>query len=269
LDGSKQVFWPTGRRCAVSITYDDALPVHYKVAGPALESRGLRGTFYLNVAGGPSTDTLPWRELASQGHELGNHSVFHPCRRDARGRSWVGRDFDLRRYTNKRFLQEIRLANTFLSLVDGLSERTYAYTCFDTHLGRWPNKQPIAQLIRSDFIAARGGRTEKPIVISRELDLMNLGGFLADGLSEPSLFDTITMTRNQGGWLILVIHGIGSGTHESFIETSIHDALIDFLTAMDIWVAPTVTIAKWVRAKLQQEAEEAKRNVAVETALRR
>ena len=249
LDGLKQL-WPAGRTCAVSITYDDALPVHHKVAGPALEARGLRGTFYLNVAAAPSSDPLPWRVLAAQGHELGNHSIFHPCRRGIRGRSWVNRAFDLRGYTPKRFLQEVRFANVFLNLIDGLGERTYAYTCFDTHLGRWPNKTPIARLIRSDFVAARGGRAEKPMAVSHELDLINLGSFLADGLSLSSLIDAIKMTRDQSGWLILVIHGIGSGTHDSFIEPSTHNALLDFVAAKDIWVAPTVEIAKWVRTKL-------------------
>ena len=252
LDGLKQIFWPADRTCAVSITYDDALPIHHEVAGPALEARGLRGTFYLNVAAAPSRDPLAWRLLAAQGHELGNHSIFHPCRRGVRGRNWVNRAFDLGRYTPNRFLREVQFANAFLNLVDGLSERTYAYTCFDTHLGRWPNKMPIAKLIRSDFVAARGGRTDKPIVPSRDLDLMNLGSFLADGLSLRSLTDAITMTRDQGGWLILVIHGIGVGTHESFIEPSTHNALLDFVAAKDIWVAPTVAIARWVRTRLSR-----------------
>ena len=39
--------WPEGRRCAVSLTYDDALPVHYEHVGPRLEAHGLRGTFYM------------------------------------------------------------------------------------------------------------------------------------------------------------------------------------------------------------------------------
>jgi hypothetical protein len=81
---------------------------------------------------------------------------------------------------------------------------------------------------------------------------MNLGSFLADGLYLRSLTDAITMTRDQGGWLILVIHGIGVGTHESFIEPSTHNALLDFVAAKDIWVAPTVAIARWVRTRLSR-----------------
>lgn len=41
--------WPEGKRGAVSLTYDDALPVHYERVAPLLEDHGLRATFYTNV----------------------------------------------------------------------------------------------------------------------------------------------------------------------------------------------------------------------------
>ncbi|HSQ20647.1 MAG TPA: hypothetical protein VLR92_09760, partial [Blastocatellia bacterium] len=128
-------------------------------------------------------------------------------------------------------------------------ERTYAYTCYDTHLGKWPNKTAISDLIRSDFVAARGGRTDRPVSVSRGLDMMNLGCFQADGLSLAALTDAIDITRDRGDWLILVFHGIGSGTHGLFVEPSTLNRLLDYLaTQNEIWVAPVVEIAKWVRA---------------------
>ncbi|HKZ66573.1 MAG TPA: hypothetical protein VJ111_09475 [Chitinophagaceae bacterium] len=38
-----------GKKCAVVLTYDDALNVHLDNAIPLLDSFGLRGTFYLKV----------------------------------------------------------------------------------------------------------------------------------------------------------------------------------------------------------------------------
>jgi peptidoglycan/xylan/chitin deacetylase (PgdA/CDA1 family) len=252
LASPKQFSWPAGRRCAVSITYDDALPIHYEIAGPALEAHGLRGTFYLNISAGPSQTPLPWRELAARGHELGNHTLFHPCRRDAADRRWIDKAFDLRNYTPHRFRQELGIASAFLQLIDGRSERTYAYTCFDTHIGRWRTRTPIADLIRDHFIAARGARTDQPIVVSRDLDLMNLGGFLADGLPLSALTDAIKHAIDEGSWLILVIHGIGAGTHNSFVEPSSHCKLLDLLASeSSTWVAPMIEIAKWVRCEIQ------------------
>ena len=248
----EQFSWPAGRKCAVSITYDDALPIHYELAGPALEAHGLRGTFYLNISAGPSDAPLPWRELAARGHELGNHSLFHPCRRDATNRRWVDKAFDLRQYTPHRFQQEVGIANAFLELIDGRNERSYAYTCFDTHIGRWPTRTPIADMIRDKFIAGRGARTDQPIAVSRDLDLMNLGGFLADTLPLTALIDTVKRASDEGSWLILVIHGIGAGTHNSFVEPSSHRKLLDFLASeSSTWVAPVIEIAKWVRCEIQ------------------
>lgn len=249
MDRLEKPCWPTGRRCAVSITFDDALPVHHELAGPVLEARGMRGTFYLHIATAPCSDPMPWRALAARGHELGNHSLFHPCRRKAAHRAWLDKAFDLRRYEPIRFQQEVRVGNAFLKLIDGLGERTYAYTCYDTHLGRWPNKTAISGLIHSDFVAARGGRTDQAVFVSRDLDMMNLGCFQADGLSLAALADAIHITRDRGDWLILVFHGIGSGTHDLFVEPSILNGLLDHLaTQNEIWVAPVVEIAKWVRA---------------------
>ena len=256
MDGLKGLFWPAGRKCAVSITFDDALPVHYELAGPALEARGMRGTFYLHIATSPSSDPMPWRALAARGHELGNHSLFHPCRRKAEYKGWLDNAFDLRRYEPKRFQQEVRVANAFLKLIDGLGERTYAYTCYDTHLGRWPNKTAICDLIRSDFVAARGRRTDKPVIVSHNLDVMNLDSFQADGLSLSSLIDATNVTRDRGGWLILVFHGIGSGTHGLFVEPSTLNRLLDHLAAQDeIWVAPVVEIAKSLPTVSQRDRQ--------------
>ncbi len=233
----------------MSVTFDDALPVHHERAGPALEARGMRGTFYLQIATAPCSDPMPWRALAARGHELGNHSLFHPCRYKAAHAGWLDKAFDLRRYEPTRFQQELRVANAFLKLIDGLGERTYAYTCYDTHLGRWPNRTAISGLIRSDFVAARGRRTDRPVIVSRDLDMMNLDCFQADGVSPAALADAIDVTRDRGGWLILVFHGIGSGTHGLFVEPSTLDGLLDQLAAQaDIWVAPVVEIARWVRA---------------------
>ncbi len=208
----------------------------------------MRGTFYLHIATAPTRDPMPWRALAARGHELGNHTLFHPCR-SRQGWDWLDRAFDLRRYEPIRFQQEIRVANAFLKLIDGSGERTFAYTCYDTHLGRGARKTAIADLIRSDFVAARGRRTDRPVIVSAELDPMNLDCLQGDGLSTASLIDAINLTRDRGGWLILVFHGVGAGTHGLFVEPSTLDRVLDYIAARnEIWIAPVIEIAKWVRA---------------------
>jgi sialate O-acetylesterase len=91
--------------------------------------------------------------------------------------------------------------------------------------------------------------------MSRDLDLMNLGGFLADRLPLTALIDAISHARDEGGWLIFVIHGIGADTHDSFVEPQVHHKLLDVLASeSSIWVAPVIDVATWVRREIQAGA---------------
>src|SRR5450759_789332 len=60
---------------ALSLTFDDALPVHLDVAAPELAKRHIRASFFLTVD--QITRIPDWRKLLDDGHELGNHSVTH------------------------------------------------------------------------------------------------------------------------------------------------------------------------------------------------
>ena len=68
-----------GKKCVVVLTYDDALNVHLTNAIPALDSAGLKGTFYISdYFGGLNSQIPKWRTAAAKGHELANHTLFHP-----------------------------------------------------------------------------------------------------------------------------------------------------------------------------------------------
>ena len=69
-----------GKKCAVVLTYDDALNVHLDKVIPALDAFKFKGTFYL-VGSSPvvSKRLNEWRAAAKKGHELGNHTLNHPC----------------------------------------------------------------------------------------------------------------------------------------------------------------------------------------------
>src|SRR5688572_26561303 len=69
-----------GKRCAVSLTYDDALNIDLDKVIPALDSVKLKGTFYLIASSKAFTNRLKeWKLAANNGHEIANHSLFHPC----------------------------------------------------------------------------------------------------------------------------------------------------------------------------------------------
>ena len=62
-----------GKKCAVVLTYDDGLNIDLTNVIPALDSVGLKGTFYISdYFNGLNAQINKWRSAAAEGHELGN-----------------------------------------------------------------------------------------------------------------------------------------------------------------------------------------------------
>ncbi|MEO8405656.1 MAG: polysaccharide deacetylase family protein, partial [Chitinophagaceae bacterium] len=113
------------KKCAVVLTYDDALNVDLDNAIPLLDSLKFKGTFYLSAYFPGCRDRLAdWRKAAQHGHELGNHMLFHPCTGNTPGRDWVKPDYNLANYTLQRARDEIKMNNIFLQALDGKTKRT-------------------------------------------------------------------------------------------------------------------------------------------------
>jgi peptidoglycan/xylan/chitin deacetylase (PgdA/CDA1 family) len=249
--------WPNGTTAAVSLTYDDALPCHYEHVAPVLEAAGLRGTFYTPIYGTLMTDPTPWRELAGRGHELGNHTIFHPCRSDCLGNAdWLGEWRDLIHYTPTRWKQEVQVANFVLSLLDGkpAGQRTFGNTCHDNYLGPRDNRVCLEPMIAELFVAARGQHTGLA-VDPQKANLNNLGCESGDRTPFEELRGKIeTKALATSGWLIFCMHGVGPNTHSIRTEIDDHQKLVDYLSGnrARIWTAPVVEVAGYLRAHAGQ-----------------
>lgn len=89
------------KRCAVALSYDDALNVHLDNAIPLLDSLGLKATFYLSGFSPSFRERVKdWISVAKKGHELGNHTLFHPCDGRMQGREWVTPEYRLEQIYN-------------------------------------------------------------------------------------------------------------------------------------------------------------------------
>ena len=225
------VTW-NNRSCAVALTYDDGLDVHLDKVIPALESLGFKATFYIPGNSPSLSRRLPeWRAAAGRGHELGNHTLFHPCTGRSKGRTWVLPEYDLESYTLTRMIDEIRLANTLLNSIDGKTRRTFAYTCGDQEAG---NKS-FVDSIRNDFIAARGVQQG-----NNSLDSMNLSdirAFMIDGQSAGELEDLVARAKKDHALVVFLFHGVGGG-HPINISLDEHNGFLKYLkeNEKDIWI---------------------------------
>ncbi|WPJ94826.1 polysaccharide deacetylase family protein [Coraliomargarita algicola] len=244
-----QFTWPEGQQCAVTLSYDDALPIHHKAVAPFLAAKGVSATFYICASSGFTEHTDAWRQVAELGHELGNHTLFHPCRREpATNYDWLAAHYDLCDYTAQRWTDEMRVANCLLRLVDGEAERTFGNTCCHTTIGRGPREKDLDGLIKRMFVAGRGPRNEK-IVEPSTLNFPALGHFSGDGKTMEDLQQLIEHAIQMNGWIIFMFHGIGENTHKLYIDDDEHAKLIEYLAANSarIWTASMVKVAKHLK----------------------
>jgi peptidoglycan/xylan/chitin deacetylase (PgdA/CDA1 family) len=232
------------KQCAVVLTYDDALDVDLDNVVPALDSAGLRGTFYLIGSSPVVAQRLgEWRRAAARGHELGNHSLMHPCDGSLPGRSFVGPDNDLSKYTVSRAVSEIRATNTLLAAIDGKSKRTFAYPCGDQLLG---GVDFYAQL-KPDFVAARG--VMPGLQTAAQVDLRNVQCYGINGQDGNYLVNLVQQAQQSHTLLVFLFHGVGGG-HSLNVSLAAHRQLVRYLRAhqKDIWVAPMVEVAEKIKA---------------------
>ncbi len=138
--------WPAGAKAAVSLTYDDGLPDNIDRAVPDLNERNVRGTFYLTTGKRyVRKRAKDWRMAFEQGHEIGSHSVRHPCRADAYAKPprWLPPELRLENWSGAQISQEIDEAATWLRENIGDDPwRTFAYTCCATAIGVPRTKAP-------------------------------------------------------------------------------------------------------------------------------
>jgi len=220
----------------ICLTYDDALPVHREMVASELTKRGLRGTFYLPAARDDLHDHLAdWRKVAALGHELGNHSCFHPCRTRA---EWDWKPpYRLEDYTTERIHDELLLANRILHLIDGRSERSYGATCSDLIVG---DDESFVDDIRDLFTVVRSGHTDRSLTGAMPFVAP---AWFVDFRHADEVIPVIESMRGQNdAWLILGMHGVGAGTHNNFFDTEEHRYLIDWLAGQRSWLAAVTVL---------------------------
>ncbi|MBD2755752.1 polysaccharide deacetylase family protein [Spirosoma validum] len=232
-----------GKKCAVALTYDDALQVHLDNVVPVLDSLGLKGTFYLSgYFPGFINNLNRWKAISANGHELANHTLFHPCAGDRPGREWVNPVYDLSKYSVQRMTDEIKMTNTLLKTLDGKGLRTFAYPCGDTKIGGVDYYQTVA----SDFVAARGTTSEMKRIT--EINFADIGSYAINGQSGDQLIELVKKARETNSVLVFLFHGVGGG-HSLNVALAEHNKLLRYLkqNIADIWIAPFIDIAQYAK----------------------
>jgi peptidoglycan-N-acetylglucosamine deacetylase len=222
--------WPAGQKAAVVLTYDDALVASdLNVAAPQLDRAGLKGTFFLTGKGLRAGDVERWRGLAAAGHELGNHTINHPCRR---GTYDMPAQYNSESYSVEVLLTEIGVMNAALAALDGKAKHAFATPCGHTTVG--DGQDYVAPLLASGLVTFIRDSTAMPTLVDgpKVMDV----GFV--GTSGAEMIAWVKQVETAGGLGVVVFHGVG-GDYLS-VTAEAHQQLLDYLAAhrSTLWTAP-------------------------------
>lgn len=230
------------KKCAVVLTYDDALDVHLDNVIPTLNKYNFKGTFYVQGDSKVLKNRMSeWRNATLKGHELGNHSMTHACDGSLEGRGWVGSEQDLNNYTVHRAVNEIRVTNTLLEAIDGKKRRTFAYPCGDLMI----NGIPYYKDLVNDFVAARG--SENGLEQKNTIDRNDMKCIVINGHTAEEMIQYVKEAERENAMIVFLFHGVGGG-HVIDVSKKEHLKLIKYLSdhKKDIWVTSMVEAAEFI-----------------------
>jgi peptidoglycan/xylan/chitin deacetylase (PgdA/CDA1 family) len=241
----KPVFpWPDGKQIAVSLTFDDARMSQVDVGTALLSQYGVKATFIV-VPSNVEKRLDGWKKAVADGHEIGNHTLFHPCS----GNFPWSRNKALENYTIKQMRNELIDANKKIEELLGIKPKVFAYPCGSTFVGRGNSTKSYVPLIADLFLAGRGWLDEGPNDPTF-CDFAQLTGMEMDGKDFDQILPLLENAKKTGAWLVLAGHEMGESGNQT-TRLSMLKKLLEYAQdpANGIWIAPMGTVAKYVKNK--------------------
>jgi peptidoglycan/xylan/chitin deacetylase (PgdA/CDA1 family) len=235
--------WPVGTRAAISLSFDDARESQLVSGLPLFAERNVHVTFYL-TASNIGSHASDWRRAAAAGHELGNHSMNHPCT----GNFEWARTRALEDYTLARMRGELVDANRAIEQATGVKPVTFAYPCGQTFVGRAAQVTSYVPLVHEMFLAGRGWLGEAPNDPGF-VDLAQTLGYPMDDVDFSTLRPVVEDAITRGQWLVLAGHDIGEVPGRQVTRVSLLRELLAYARepSRGVWIDTVAHIAEHVR----------------------
>lgn len=239
---TKQSFtWPEGKKIALSLTFDDARASQVNGGTELLNRYDVKATFYAvpeNVR--PELDG--WKKAVAAGHEIGNHSLNHPCT----GNFEWSQDHALEDYTLEMMRSELIEANQQIESLLGITPGSFAYPCGEMYVGRGTETKSYVPLIAEIFSSGRSWQDESansPVY----WDFAHLRGQEMDGKDFNEILPILETAKENGQWVILGGHEIADMGFQT-TRLSMLEELIKYAQNPDngIWLAPVKEVTAYI-----------------------
>jgi len=234
--------WPEGKRVAVSLTFDDGRLSQVDKGIALLDQYNVKATFYL-MPSSLKERLEGWKKAAASGHEIGNHSLNHPCS----GNFEWSRHKALENYSLEQMRNELNSSNKEIETLLGVKPEVFAYPCGQTFIGRGVNTKSYVPIVAELFLCGRGWMDEAPNDPTY-CDFAQLTGVEMDGKDFEQIKPLIDAAREHNYWLVLAGHEMNDSGNQT-TRLAMLKKLIEYAQdpANGIWLAPVGTVAKYVQ----------------------
>jgi len=244
VKGKSSFQWPEGKEMALSLSFDDARLSQVDKGIPILDKYNVKATFYL-VPNNMEQRLDGWKKAAKNGHDMGNHSILHPCTANF---DW-SRGTALEDYTLAKMYTELDSASKIIKKELGVEPTSFAYPCGMTFVGRGENIKSYIPVVGSLFESGRLWLSEGPND-PLYCDMSQLTGMESDGKTFEQIKQIIETAKTTGKWLILAGHEMNEGGNQTTLLPTL-EAICKYAQdpANGIWIDNVHNIAAYVKAK--------------------
>jgi peptidoglycan-N-acetylglucosamine deacetylase len=232
--------WPQGRRAAVSLTFDDARLSQIDTGLALFDQIGVKATFYVSPKS--MVKRLDgWKQMLKAGHEVGNHSMTHPCSGNYRISS------PLEQLTLKQMEAELDDATAEIQKHLGVKPVSFAYPCGQKYIGSGEQARSYIPLVAKRFTSGRG-YLDEAANLPEACDLAQLMGTGFDGMTFAQMKTQLDRASKDQRWIVFAGHEIGQSAHQTTDVAALKE-LAAYLKdpANGFWVDTVANIATHLR----------------------
>ena len=236
--------WPEGKKAAISLSFDDARESQVLRGTDLLDQFGVKATFFV-VPSAVEKQLNGWKKAVANGHEIGNHSLNHPCTGNF---SW-SRSHALEDYTLKMMKSELEECNKRVQELLSVTPSVFAYPCGQKFVGKGLNTKSYVPLVSKMFLLGRGWMDEAANDPGY-CNFAQLTGIEMDGKNFDEILTLINDAVKNGTWLVLAGHEMGDEGPQTTRLTMLKQ-LAEYVQnpVNGIWIAPMGTVAKYIQGQ--------------------
>lgn len=234
--------WPEGKQAAISLSFDDARESQVIRGTNLLDQYGIKATFYV-VPASVEKQLEGWKKAVAGGHEIGNHSLSHPCS----GNFAWSRKNALEDYTVKAMRRQLKECNKRIEDMLQVKADVFAYPCGQKFVGRGARTKSYVPLVSKMFISGRGWLDEAPND-PLYCNFAQVTGVEMDGKRFEQILPLIEEARKKGLWIVFAGHEMGE-SGEQTTRLDLLTQLAEYVKnpANGIWIAPVGTVTRYIQ----------------------